>query len=70
MALASLKVRKGELTTEQRSRLDTGTETVSSDEPTDPRPLPETHDRHLDVNKVLDRSLPRVSGDVRAQASD
>lgn len=26
----------------------------------DPRPLPPSHVRHLDVNKVLERSLPRA----------
>jgi hypothetical protein len=63
MALASLKESKGE-TTELSSRYETAAETVGSDEPTDPRPLPVTHGRHLDVNKVLERSLPRVSDEV------
>jgi hypothetical protein len=31
------------------------------DQPNDPRPLPVTHDRHLDVDRVLARSLPAVS---------
>jgi hypothetical protein len=36
----------------------------NADEPTDPRPFPAVHVHHLDVDKVLERSLPRVSGDV------
>ena len=63
MTLASSKLRKGEQTTEA-SRPEKAADGESSDEPIDPRPLPVTHDRHLDVNKVLERSLPRLSGEV------
>ena len=62
MALTILRVSKDEQTT-GGSPLETDAETVGPDEPSDPRPLPINHDRHLDVNKILDRSLPRVSGE-------
>jgi hypothetical protein len=61
MAFASLKLSKDEPTSEESSKLDA--KNVIPDEPIDPRPLPINHDRHLDVNKILERSLPRVSGE-------
>lgn len=61
MALPSLKVSRDEPETEGVAGFETNGKTVSPDEPADPRPLPVTHGRHLDVNKVLERSLPRLS---------
>lgn len=50
---------------DQRTELkQRNTETVRSDKPIDPRPLPSPHNRHLDVDRVLARSLPRVSGEA------
>lgn len=63
MVLASSKTSNDEQTTEE-TRLEKSAETLSPEERTDPRPLPVTHDRHLDVNKVLERSLPRLSGEA------
>ena len=64
MAIADLKIRKDERTTEESQQFEADVETVSPDEPADPRPLPITHARHLDVNRVLERSLPRLSDEV------
>jgi hypothetical protein len=63
MALAGFKVSKDEQITEESLGSETEAKTVISDEPIDPRPLPMNHNRHLDVNKILERSLPRVSGE-------
>ena len=62
MALTGLQV-SNKQKAQDSPRLETNTRTLGADEPTDPRPLPKTHDRYLDVEKVLERSLPRVSGE-------
>lgn len=60
MTPAVLKVSKDEHATEEPTRGTTGDESVSPVKAIDPRPLPRLQDRHLDVNKILARSLPRV----------
>ncbi len=59
MTLEILKISIDERATAERKRLDTGT--AQSDQPIDPRPLPLNHHRHLDVDRVLARSLPALS---------
>ena len=59
MTLDRLKTSKDEKGKPEGTEL----ETVADDlqPPIDPRPLPVTHERHLDVDRVLARSLPAVS---------
>lgn len=63
MVLGSLKNSTYKQKTDDSPRSERETKTAGPDEPADPRPLPVTHDRHLDVNQILERSLPRLSGD-------
>ena len=59
---STAKISKDEQTTASQKRLDP--DIVSPDSPIDPRPLPSHHNRHLDVDRVLARSLPMVSGET------
>ena len=55
-----LKVIKDKHVTDETTHHKAGDKAVITVDPIDPRPLPATHVRHLDVNKVLERSLPPV----------
>jgi hypothetical protein len=59
MALANLRI-KEEQTTRDRALAAIAAYSVKSDEPIDPRPRPVAHGRHLDVDAVLARSLPKT----------
>ena len=60
MTLATLNFGKDDRAKDGAAHREADEETVNPAVATDPRPLPATHVRHLDVNKVLERSLPRV----------
>ena len=70
MALAMLKVSKDEHATDETTHRETGDETVNPVVAIDPRPLPAIHVRQLDVDKVLERSLPRVEDASRKFSRD
>jgi hypothetical protein len=70
MALAILKVSKHQHPTDETTHRETGDETVSPVVAIDPRPLPAIHVRRLDVNKVLERALPRVLAASRSFSRD
>jgi len=59
MALANLRI-KEERTTQDRARAAIEAYAVKSVERIDPRPIPIPGRRHLDVDAVLARSLPKV----------
>ena len=59
MALANLRI-KEERTTQDRARAAIEAYAVKSVERIDPRPIPISGGRHLDVDAVLARSLPKV----------
>lgn len=60
MALANLKVVEDEEPTQER-RLATEPYRARFNDPITPEPIPIRKGRHLDVDKVLERSLPRVA---------
>ena len=61
MALADLReIKEEQQTTQDRARVAIEAYSVKSVERNDPRPMPVFHGRHLDVDAVLARSLPRV----------
>jgi hypothetical protein len=62
MALANLSDIKVERTSQNRARAAIEAYAIRSVERVDPRPMPVSHGRHLDVDAVLARSLPRVVG--------
>ena len=67
---AILKVIKDKHVTDETTYPDAGEKAVKPAGPIDPRPLPATSVRHLDVNKVLERSLPPVENMSRRLSRD
>ena len=65
-----LKVIKDKHVTGETTHHEAGDKAAMSVGPSDPRPLPATHVRHLDVNKVLERSLPPVEDASRKLSRD
>ena len=60
MALANLTVIKDRETNQNRARAAIEAHSSKSYQRIDPRPEPVAHGRHLDVDAVLARSLPKV----------
>ena len=60
MALANLREIEEEQTTHDRARAAIEAYALKSVELNDPRPMPVSNGRHLDVDAVLARSLPKV----------
>ena len=61
VTLSRLKNNKEEGATGEHRRVETDVDNLPAHEPADPRPLPVTHNRHLDVDGVLARSIPGLS---------
>ena len=61
MPLVGLKVSGDEPATDETTRRETVGETLDSVPAVNPGPLPVVRARHLDVDKILERSLPRVA---------
>ena len=61
MRLVSLKVSGDEHAIGETTRREPAGGTLDPVPAIDPRPLPVIHARHLDVDKILERSLPRVA---------